>query len=289
MKQRDIKRTWMVKPQQKDSLHKLGIVLEPGNWQEFDPFLMMAEDWFQAGVFDFHPHRGIETVTYIIEGNLEHYDNQGGYGKLQTGDAQWMTAGKGVIHKETPPAGQIVHSLQLWVNLKSTDKMTNPRYQDLRSEDLPVLRQPGVTVKVFSGTAGEVQSSTKNHVPITMLEVELEAAASFTQILPGSYNGFIYVLEGKGVFGANRVEGQQNQVLWLGSGENEPESEILVEAKDKLRLLLWAGEPVNEPVVAYGPFVMNTQAEIVQAFDDYRAGKFASATLQNATQSVLKA
>lgn len=283
MKQRDIRRTWMVKPQKASPIHKVGIVLEPGNWAEFDPFLMMAEDWFQPGVFDFHPHRGIETVTYIIDGTLEHFDNQGGYGRLEAGDAQWMTAGRGVIHKETPPEGQLVHSLQLWVNLKSSDKMTQPRYQDLRGKNLPLREEDGVKIRVFSGSSGEVSATTRNHVPVTMLDVWLEPEMNLTQELPGSYNGFIYVLEGSGTFGLNKTEGQQNQVLWLGSGDNEPASQISIQAKEKLHLLLWAGEPVKEPVVAYGPFVMNSQAEIRQAYADYQAGKFASAGIQNET------
>lgn len=288
MKQRDIRRTWTVKPQKESPIHKVAIVLEPGNWEEFDPFLMMAEDWFQPGVFDFHPHRGIETITYIIEGTLEHYDNQGGYGNLQPGDAQWMTAGRGVIHKETPPEGQQVHSLQLWLNLRSSDKMTQPRYQDLRAQDLPLREQDGAKIRVFSGSSGDVTASTRNHVPVTMLEISLEPGASLSQELPGSYNGFIYILEGSGAFGAGQTPGQQNQVLWLGSGGNEPQSEITIQAKERLRLLLWAGEPVKEPVVAYGPFVMNSQAEIVQAFADYRAGKFATSALENQTQTNLR-
>ncbi|HEX2911326.1 MAG TPA: pirin family protein [Chloroflexia bacterium] len=274
--QREIKRVWTVKPQQESPIHKVGLVLEPGNWAEFDPFLMMAEDWFQAGVFDFHPHRGIETVTYVIEGSLEHYDNNFGSGRIETGDAQWMTAGRGVIHKETPPVGQEVHTLQLWVNLKSAEKMAEPRYQDLRLSELPVRQEEGATIRIFSGTSGDVTSATKNHVPVTMLEVTLEPGAKVTQELPGSYNGFIYVLEGQGTFGQNKIEAAKNQVLLLGAAEDAENSEISVEAGEKLRFLLFAGEPVRERVVAYGPFVMNSEEQIMQAFADYRAGKFAS-------------
>ena len=283
MKQRNIRRVWTVKPQKESSEHKMAVVLEPGNWAEFDPFLMMAEDWFRPGVFDFHPHRGIETITYVIEGTLEHYDNKGGQGQLAAGDAQWMTAGRGVIHKETPPTGQMTHSLQLWLNLKSTDKLTDPRYQDLHAQDLPVRRLEGATVRVFSGSSASVSVATQNHVPVTMVEMWLEPGASLSQDLPGSYNGFVYVLEGAGTFGSDHTVGQPNQVLWLGPGEGDQASEITVTATTKLHLLLWAGEPVKEPVVAYGPFVMNSQAEIKQAFADYQAGKFADSNLQNQT------
>jgi len=275
MQPRNITKVWTVKPVQNSPIHKVGIVLEPGNWAEFDPFLMMAEDWFQEGVFDFHPHRGIETVTFVIEGSIKHYDNMAGDGQITTGDAQWMTAGRGVIHKETPPPGVITHSLQLWVNLRSADKMTEPRYQNLLSNELPIRQEKGATVRVFSGRSGDITADTKNHVPVTMVEVLLEAGASISQTIPGSYNGFIYILEGQGTFGVNKTEGVKNQVLWLGEG-GTGDSEIEIIAKEKLRVLLFAGEPVREPVVAYGPFVMNTEAEIRQAFADYRAGKFAN-------------
>lgn len=278
MQSREIRRVWTVKPEQANPIHKVGVVLEPGNWEEFDPFLMLAEDWFQEGVFDFHPHRGIETVTFVIEGVLEHYDNNAGNGSLTAGGAQWMTAGRGVIHKETAPLGQQVHTLQLWINLKSNDKMTEPRYQNLQGHEMPLRQEKGTKVRVFSGVSGEAKASTKNHVPVTMVEMWLEPGASISQSLPGSYNGFVYILEGEGVFGTtHKTEGKQKQVLWLGStADAQAESEITIQAtaNSSLHLLLYAGEPVREPVVAYGPFVMNTQQQIMQAFSDYRAGKF---------------
>jgi quercetin 2,3-dioxygenase len=284
MKQRDIRRMWTTTPRQENANRKMALLLEQGNWAEFDPFLMLAEDWFRPGVFDFHPHRGLETVTYIIEGTLEHYDNKGGQGVLEAGDAQWMTAGRGIIHKETPPEGQLVHTLQLWLNLPSSRKMTAPRYQDLHSADLPERLEEGARVRVFSGSSAEVSATTQNHVPVTMVEITLEPGATVQQDLPGSYNGFIYILEGSGTFGASKTEGKQNQVLWLGSGEGEQESAITIQAQEKLRLLLWAGEPVKEPVVAYGPFVMNTEAEIKQAYADYHTGKFDEIILENEPQ-----
>ncbi|GEN35092.1 MULTISPECIES: pirin family protein [Aneurinibacillus] len=274
MKGRDIARVWTVHHKQQSPIHKVGQILEPGNWKEYDPFLFLAEDWFQHGVFDFHPHRGIETVTYVIEGTLEHYDNYGGEDQLEPGDAQWMTAGRGVIHKETAAVGNTVHSLQLWVNLPRSKKMIEPRYQNLRAKDMPVRHEEGAVIRVFSGSSAGVTASTLNHVPVTMVEMQLEPGVTVTQDLPGSYNGFIYILEGSGYFGTNETEGKKNQALLLGPGNHSKESEIAIRAKEKLRLLLYAGEPVKEPVVAYGPFVMNTEEEIRQAIADYREGKF---------------
>lgn len=120
------------------------------NWEDVDPFLLMAEDYFVRGTFGMHPHRGIETVTYVIDGKLEHVDNKAGEGVLVPGDVQWMTAGKGIIHTEDPVAGETVHSLQLWVNLPSDKKMTEPRYQNMRAQDMPVRLEEGATIRVFS-------------------------------------------------------------------------------------------------------------------------------------------
>lgn len=261
--------------QEKGPGHKAGLVIEPDNWEEADPFLIMAEDYFVRGIFGMHPHRGIETVTYVIDGNLEHVDNNDGEGVLKPGDVQWMTAGKGIIHTEDPLPNQTVHSLQLWVNLPSNKKMVEPRYQDLPAQDMPIRREHGAEVRVFSGSSNGVSAKTKNHVPITMVEMNVEAGATISQDLPGSYNGFLYIVEGKGTFGKEGTEGNQGQVLWLERAKDGEETEVTIHAEDKLRVLLYAGEPIGEKVVARGPFVMNSEEEITQAYQDYRDGKFA--------------
>jgi hypothetical protein len=253
--------------------HRVRLVLEPGHWEAYDPFLMMAEDWFTPGTFGDHPHRGIETVTLVLEGELLHRDNHGGEGILKPGDAQWMTAGRGIIHLEEPHT-PLVHSLQLWVNLPARLKLTAPRYQDLRAADLPVRREPGAELRVYSGASNGVAAATRNHLPITMVDFKLEPGAAVTQAVPAHHNAFIYVLEGAGRFGAERKSAQAGQVLWLSREEREGTSEIAVQADSALHAVLWAGPPVQEPVVSYGPFVMNTEEEIRQAYADYQAGKF---------------
>ncbi|MDB5084600.1 MAG: short-chain dehydrogenase [Bacilli bacterium] len=273
--ERTITKVWSAKLNRISSGHSNSLILEPGHWAEYDPFLFLAEDWFQRGSFDVHPHRGIETVTYVMEGKLEHYDNKtGDKDELLPGDAQWMTAGRGVIHKEDPAEGETVHSLQLWVNLPSTEKMTDPRYQNLRSANMPVRTEDGVSVVIFSGSSGGVQSNTQNIVPVTMVDIQLQPGASLKQDLPGSYNGFFFVLQGEGTFGREKTKGVERQVLWLGASEAGQPSEVSVTAVSHLRVLLYAGEPVREPVAARGPFVMNTEEQIWQAYQDYSNGKF---------------
>lgn len=254
--------------------HKVGLVIEPGNWEEVDPFLLMAEDFFQRGTFGMHPHRGMETVTYIIDGKLEHLDNKTGGGELNPGDVQWMTAGKGIIHTEDPAVGQTVHSLQLWVNLPSIKKMTEPRYQNMLAKNMPVRNEEGATVRIFSGSSKGVTSATKNHVPVTMVEITVETGASVNQDLPGSFNGFLYIIEGKGTFGRENTDGKKGQVLWLERGSGAEQTEVTINATEKMRVLLYAGLPIGEKVVARGPFVMNSEEEIVQAYKDFREGKF---------------
>lgn len=276
--ERKIKSVRTVTPQRNSPTHKVGLVLEPGNWEEYDPFLLLAEDWFHQGTFGLHPHRGIETVTYVIEGNLEHFDNKAGKGKLASGDVQWMTAGRGVIHKEDPAQGEEVHSLQLWVNLPSELKMIEPRYQNLRSEDMPVKEVEGAIIRVFSGAIGDITAPTLNYVPITMAQFDVDQGVSIEAEIPSSYNGFIYILEGSGIFGQNDIEGKKGQVLWLDNLNGEAAKTIVstlqINATSKLRFLLYAGKPVKEKVVARGPFVMNTMEEIRQAYKDYTDGKF---------------
>src|ERR1700693_1423314 len=137
-----------------------------GDFAATDPFLALMEDWFPRGVFGKHPHRGIAPGAYVVEGRIDHYDNQGHEGTILPGDVQWMTAGRGLIHNEIPAEGVTVHSLQLWINLPAADKMTAPRYQDLMGASVPTRRAPGAEIRVFSGASGDVVSPTRNHVPV---------------------------------------------------------------------------------------------------------------------------
>lgn len=275
MKPRDIQKVWTVNERKVSNIHSAGAILEPGYWEDYDPFLLLMEDKFEKGAFDVHPHRGMETVTFVIDGNINHYDSAtGGGGKLHAGDLQLMTAGRGVVHNESPGDGEKVHLLQLWVNLPRKDKMTAPRYQNMHAKDMPVRQEEGALIRVYSGSSGDVVSNTLNYVPFTFVEMVVESGSSISQDLPGSYNGFIYVLEGSGTFGENKVEAKKGQALWLGAADESDISGINVSANEKLRLVLFAGEPLMEPVVARGPFVMNTEEEITQAYADYRNGIF---------------
>jgi redox-sensitive bicupin YhaK (pirin superfamily) len=259
----------------KDSPQHVARALIPaGDWARHDPFLLMMEDHFEVGAFGMHPHRGIETVTYVLAGSLTHIDNRGNSGVLGPGDVQYMTAGSGVIHLEEPPAGEQVHLLQLWLNLPAAQKMTNPRYQDLRAAEMPRHVAPGVEITVYSGTSNGITSPTLNHVPVTIAEARLAAGANVIQDLPSSYNGFVHILDGEGEFGANHIRGSAGQTLWLDRPTIAADSELSVAAITDLQVLLAAGEPLHEAVVAAGPFVMNTETQIRQAFLDFRAGRF---------------
>ncbi|OMF24143.1 pirin [Paenibacillus sp. FSL H8-0548] len=274
---RDIKKVWTVNEQKISDIHSVGAILEPGRWEDYDPFLLLMEDKFKKGAFDVHPHRGIETITFVIDGSINHYDSASGAGgSLQKGDLQFMTAGRGVVHNESPADGEQVHLLQLWVNLPREHKMTAPRYQNLPAKDMPVRQEEGALIRVYSGSSGDVVSDTLNYAPVTFVEMLVNGGASIVQDLPGSYNGFIYVLEGSGIFGENKVEAKKGQALWLESADEATMSSIHVAATENLRLVLFAGTPLKEPIAARGPFVMNTAEEITQAYEDYRNGTFIS-------------
>jgi redox-sensitive bicupin YhaK (pirin superfamily) len=254
------------------------MVLEPGKWGRHDPFLLLAEDWFGAVGFDWHPHRGQETVSLVLEGELEHRDNRGGHGVLGPGDVQWMTAGRGLFHAEKAYQGKPVHMLQLWINLPAAHKTDEPRYQDLRGAAVPVRREEGVEVRVFSGKSGEVAGPAVNVVPITMVDASLDPGAAFTQEVPSDQNGFAYVLSGSGRFGPDATAAKAGQVVHLAPGDaaggGAPDALRVAADGEGLRFVLWTGRPVREPVAAYGPFVMNTRAEIARAVEDVQAGRF---------------
>ena len=250
--------------------HRVRPLVEPGAWAWTDPFLLLMEDWFPEGVFDKHPHRGFETVTLVLDGAIEHYDNHGNQGTLRAGDVQWLTAGRGIIHDEKPAPGQIVHLLQLWLNLPATDKLVSAHHQELKAEATPVRRGPGVEARVFSGSSGPVAAGTTNHVPVTMVDIRLEPHARFEQELPAGFNAFVVALEGRGTVGAPETAIQAGEVAWLTRSDEPSTARISAEANG-LRVVVFAGKPLGEPVAARGPFVMNTEAELAVGFAEYRA------------------
>jgi quercetin 2,3-dioxygenase len=206
---------------------------------------------------------------------LEHHDNLGNKGTIRPGDAQWMTAGGGILHEENPPKGTLSHTLQLWVNLPAADKMVAPRYQDLVGANMRTRHLSGVNVRVFSGVSGDVAADTLNYVPVTLLDITLAPNAIFTQGLPAFDNAFIVVLEGTLLVGSPNTLVSAQKLVWLSRDDQARTSNVTVRAQsDSVRLLLVSGRPLHEPVVQRGPFVMNTEAEIERAFADFRAGRF---------------
>ncbi|MBW4658351.1 MAG: pirin family protein [Drouetiella hepatica Uher 2000/2452] len=256
------------------------------SFSEFDPFLLLDElgpvnlKPDQAKGAPDHPHRGFETVSYILDGRLEHKDSEGHAGLLNPGDVQWMTAGAGVIHSEMPEAefirtGGKLHGIQLWVNLPQQDKMMAPRYQEIPSAQIPVAQTEdgAVTVRVIAGAALGATAVIETRTPIVYLHFTLQPGATIVQPMPKEYNAFAYVLNGSGLFGAEQEPGDDGQMVIFAQDGNEVTIANPAEAQHPLDLLLIAGVPLNEPVVRYGPFVMNTEAEIIQAIDDYRNGR----------------
>lgn len=256
------------------------------SFSEFDPFLLLDElgpinlKPGQAKGAPDHPHRGFETVSYVLDGRLEHRDSQGHSGLLRPGDVQWMTAGAGVVHSEMPEAdftrtGGRLHGIQLWVNLPQRDKMTAPRYQEIPSTLIPVARTEdgSVTVRVIAGEALGAKSVIETRTPLIYLHLTLQPGATIVQPVPQEYNAFAYVLEGAGLFGTALERGDDGQMVIFAQDGDEIVVTNSADAEQPLDFLLIAGVPLNEPVVRYGPFVMNTEAEIMQAIDDYRNGR----------------
>jgi redox-sensitive bicupin YhaK (pirin superfamily) len=249
--------------------HRVRPLMPPGDWDTTDPFLLMMEDWFPTGVFDRHPHRGIETVTYVIEGTVNHYDNHGNTGTIRPGDALWMTAGRGIVHNELPADGQTVHTLQLWVNLPRASKLVPARFQELRGTEMPVRREAGAEVRVFSGESGAHKAATLNYASVTLVEVRLQTGAVVEQALPAESMGFVVVLDGAGEIGDSATVAAAGDVAWLT--RSDAASVVTLRGGDRgLRALVIAGQPLHEPVAARGPFVMNTETELDDAYSEYR-------------------
>ena len=255
-------------------------LIPPGRWQDFDPFLVLMEDWMQEpGGFPDHPHRGIETVTLVLDGELAHADNRGNSGVLSTDDLQWMTAGRGIVHSELPSERSASHTLQLWLNLSAAEKMVESNYQDLLARNAQRIDDGRAQIRVVSGDLEGVAASAANHTPVQYLDMRVAPDSRTVVPIPGSHNGFIHVVEGEARFGPDRVVGRAGQVLWLDYPTSiAGGSSIEVRTGPPARVLIVTGRPIREPVVAYGPFVMNTQEQIVQAYRDFHAGKFGGPT-----------
>ena len=263
---------------------KINRVLTQQLQRRLDPFLMLdnfASDQpndYIAG-FPEHPHRGFETVSYMITGRMRHKDSAGHEGLLTSGGVQWMTAGSGVIHSEMPEqeAG-VMEGFQLWLNLPARDKMRTPWYRDFTSEEIPrYTTDAGVAVQVIAGTSHGVAGAVQRELTEPLyLDIDLPSGSSFEQPLPPGHNAFLYTFRGE-----VRVDGKAVPAQRMAIFANTPGSDgVRIEAPAGGRVILVAGQPLNEPIAQYGPFVMNTQAEVFQAVQDFREGKFGETAAQ---------
>jgi redox-sensitive bicupin YhaK (pirin superfamily) len=242
-----------------------------------DPFLMLDEfhsdkpEDYELG-FPSHPHRGFETVTYMLHGAVEHRDSMGNHGHLGPGCAQWMTAARGIIHSEMPvhdPGNPLMWGFQLWINLPAAQKMSRPRYQDIAPALIPDVQVDDAVVRLVAGQVGGKTGPVSGIATAPqMMDIKLGKRGAMRHAVPAGHNAFVFVFEGQAQLGANRTKVSASQLAVLGEGEL-----FTARAESNARLLFFAGRPINEPVARYGPFVMNTEDELRQAVDDYRNGR----------------
>ena len=251
--------------------------------RDLDPFVhmdQMGEVDYAPGEpkgTDWHPHRGFETATYIIDGTFQHQDSHGGGGVITNGATQWMTAGGGILHIETPPeqlvvSGGLFHGIQLWVNLPAKDKMVPPRYQNLEAADVALLASDdgGSLVRLIAGDVAGHHGPGQTYTPITIAHATIEPGARLVVPWPADFNALGYVLSGRGGVGTERRPVETGQLVVFGGGDTVT---FTADRSGPLDVLLLGGRPIREPVATYGPFVMNTRDELVQAFDDFNAGR----------------
>ncbi|KND01830.1 uncharacterized protein SPPG_03620 [Spizellomyces punctatus DAOM BR117] len=240
--------------------------------RNLDPFLMLDEfTVLQPAGFPDHPHRGFETVTYMLNGAMQHEDFAGHKGIIRPGDLQWMTAGRGIMHAEMPASDEPAHGLQLWVNLPKKDKMVKPRYQELLDKNVPRAQSPdgGVSVKVIAGESYGVKAAVLTYTPIIYLDVKMEPGKIFEQSIPENWTAFMYTLDGTVVVGSSATKVDPHTTVVLG----EDGDTLKVESADKAHFVVIAGQKINEPIAQHGPFVLNDRSEIMQAFMDYEMGR----------------
>ena len=260
---------------------KLRRSISPNVTNEFDPFLLLDHFSFNDPLegpisgFPMHPHRGIETVTYMLQGSTHHRDSLGNAGLINPGDVQWMTSGRGIMHEEMPRRGPdgAVSGFQLWVNLPAAQKMTTPRYQEVTTDTIPELTRDGITVRIIAGevwnTPGPVAEISAQPL---YLDVSMSAGTTFTEAIPLGHTTFAYIFEGVGLFGSDNLRIEAVKLVAFSDG-----AELTVHSETGVRFLLVSGAPFGEPIVPYGPFVMNTVEEIQQAIAELRSGTFVKA------------
>ena len=256
--------------------------------RDLDPFIhmdQMGEVEYAPGEpkgTPWHPHRGFETVTYIMDGIFEHQDSNGGGGLISDGDTQWMTAGSGLLHIEKPPehlvlSGGLFHGIQLWVNLPKVQKFAAPRYQDIRGGDSALLSTPdgGSLIRIIAGSVDGHDGPGSTHTPITLVHATVSPGAEMVLPWQADYNALVYVLAGQGAVGAEHRPIRKGQLAVFGPGDTIRTAAALSQpqAEPNLDVLILGGRPIREPIAMAGPFVMNTRAEVVQAFEDFQAGK----------------
>ncbi len=257
--------------------HLAAPVISPEDFALNDPFILLMDDHLDIGDRPLggpHPHAGFETVTLLLQGSI--YDRDEG-GFIDTGEVQWMTAGRGIIHGENVGAKGKVRLLQLWLTLPKADRWTEPGFQTIHTDAVPVRRENGAEVRIYSGGSGSLRSKTRNHVPVTIMEITLEPNASIDQEIPSSYNGFVFTLRGSIQAGADNTSLKTGQTGWLDRPQVDGASLLRVTAGEEgARLVLYAGQPQGDPIVSYGPFIGDSKQDIVRLYTEYQTGQFVS-------------
>src|SRR5271168_4367502 len=253
--------------------HLAAPVVSPENFEMNDPFILLMDDHLDIGdrpVGGPHPHAGFETVTLILDGAI--FDRDEG-GTLNAGEVQWMTAGNGIIHSEDVRTKGKVRLLQLWLTLPKNKRWIAPGFQTINVNEVPVRHEKGAEIRVYSGSSGGLQSGTRNHVPVTMVEINLEPLASAEQDIPASYNGFAFVIDGSVQIGDTVLN--TGQVGWLDRQSATDTSVLRIVAdKSGARLILYTGQPQGDPIVSFGPFIGDSKQDIARLFSEYQAGRF---------------
>src|SRR5690348_2238647 len=255
--------------------HLAAPVVSPEDFEMNDPFILLMDDHLDIGdrpVGGPHPHAGFETVTLLLQGSI--YDRDEG-GVIEAGEVQWMTAGRGIIHGENVGANGKVRLLQLWLTLPKADRWTEPGFQTIYTDAVPVRRENGAEVRIYSGVSGSLHSTTRNHVPVTITEITLEPHASIDQEIPSLYNGFVFTLRGSIQAGADNTSLKTGQTGWLDRPQADGSSLLRVTAGEEgARLVFYAGQPQGDPIVSYGPFIGDSKRDIARLYTEFQNGQF---------------